>query len=310
MSIWAVEGRARLPDAAFNALRGQQASQSTHGWPDNRVLELDGTRAAYDAWGKLTERIEPDGAKLELTWDGADRLVTLWRRDGGGQITEARYTYDALGRRIRKEVSEPDGMTMIRFGWEGDRQVAEEIDGQLTRTTVYEPESFVPLARIEMRARASDEDDQDQAAEQAEVQAMLAQVKHMLLSGGLALPKELLEAQQTLAPSIIRIGWFHTDHLGTPLALTDEKGKPLWYGRPDDWGAVTDTQGSVSQRIRFQGQYYDPESGLYYNRHRYYDPAMGCYISQDPIGLIGGLNFYTYVKGLSLIHISEPTRPY
>ena len=240
MSIWAVEGRARLPDAAFNALRGQQASQSTHGWPDNRVLELDGTRAAYDAWGNLTERIEPDGAKLELTWDGADRLVALWHRDGGGQITEARYTYDALGRRIRKEVSEPDGMTMIRFGWEGDRQVAEEIDGQLTRTTVYEPESFVPLARIEMRGRASDEDDDDQAGERAEAQAMLAQVKHMLLSGGLALPKELLEAQQTLAPSIIRIGWFHTDHLGTPLALTDEKGKPLWYGRPGDWGADAD----------------------------------------------------------------------
>ena len=186
-------------------------------------------------------------------------------------------------------------MTMIRFGWEGDRQVAEEIDGQLTRTTVYEPESFVPLARIEMRGRASDEDDEDQAGERAEVQAMLAQVKHMLLSGGLALPKELLEAQQTLAPSIIRIGWFHTDHLGTPLALTDEKGKPLWYGRPDDWGAVTDTHGSVSQRIRFQGQYYDPESGLYYNRHRYYDPAMGRYVSQDPIGLVGGINLFAYV---------------
>ena len=82
---WAAQVRPRLPDAAFNALRGQQASQSTHGWPDNRVLELDGTRAAYDAWGNLTERIEPDGAKLELTWDGADRLIALWHRDGGGQ---------------------------------------------------------------------------------------------------------------------------------------------------------------------------------------------------------------------------------
>jgi len=43
-----------------------------------------------------------------------------------------------------------------------------------------------------------------------------------------------------------------------------------------------------------QGQPYDEESGLHYNRHRYYDPTIGRYITQDPIGLRGGLNFYGY----------------
>jgi RHS repeat-associated protein len=60
---------------------------------------------------------------------------------------------------------------------------------------------------------------------------------------------------------------------------------------------VQDAHGSVSQPIRFQGQYHDAESGLYYNRHRYYDPQMGRYVSQDPIGLVGGLNLYAYVGG-------------
>ncbi|WP_330163158.1 RHS repeat-associated core domain-containing protein, partial [Yersinia pseudotuberculosis] len=43
-----------------------------------------------------------------------------------------------------------------------------------------------------------------------------------------------------------------------------------------------------------QGQYYDTESGLHYNRYRYYDPACGVFISQDPIGLKGGLNPYQF----------------
>ncbi|WP_286425300.1 RHS repeat-associated core domain-containing protein [Myroides marinus] len=35
--------------------------------------------------------------------------------------------------------------------------------------------------------------------------------------------------------------------------------------------------------------------GLAYNRFRYYDPKMGIYISQDPIGLLGGMVLYGYV---------------
>ena len=44
------------------------------------------------------------------------------------------------------------------------------------------------------------------------------------------------------------------------------------------------------------GQYEDVELGeLYYNRFRYYDSGSGTYISQDPIGLSGGLALYGYV---------------
>ena len=168
----------------------------------------------------------------------------------------------------------------------------EDIDGELIRTTIYEPQSFVPLARIEMRPG-----EQGQEAEQADAQAMLSQLKHTLLGAGLALPKQLTEAIDAQGAPAPRIGWFHTDHLGTPLALSDDNGQLLWYAQPDDWGAVQAAHGSVTQPIRFQGQYHDAESGLFYNRHRYYDPGMGRYVSQDPIGLAGGVNFYGYVEG-------------
>ncbi|MCK7431184.1 RHS repeat-associated core domain-containing protein [Enterobacter chengduensis] len=55
-----------------------------------------------------------------------------------------------------------------------------------------------------------------------------------------------------------------------------------------------DTAG-INQPLRFQGQYHDAESGLYYNRHRYYDPGVGRYLSPDPVGLAGGINLYSYV---------------
>jgi RHS repeat-associated protein len=43
-----------------------------------------------------------------------------------------------------------------------------------------------------------------------------------------------------------------------------------------------------------QRQQLDQETGLFYNRYRYYDPAGGRYVTQDLIGLAGGVNKYVY----------------
>jgi RHS repeat-associated protein len=49
--------------------------------------------------------------------------------------------------------------------------------------------------------------------------------------------------------------------------------------------------------FRYQGQYEDNGTGLYYNRFRYYSPEEGMYLSQDSIGLAGGNpTLYGYVE--------------
>ena len=88
----------------------------------------------------------------------------------------------------------------------------------------------------------------------------------------------------------------HCDHRGLPLALIDETGAIAWQAEYDEWGnpLSEDNPQDLQQLIRLPGQQLDDETGLYYNRHRYYDPQQGRYITQDPIGLAGGWNLYSY----------------
>lgn len=92
----------------------------------------------------------------------------------------------------------------------------------------------------------------------------------------------------------IQLAFYQVDHLGTPLRLINELSHIIWQADPDDWRAVKNTQGT-HQPLRYQGQYEDQETGLYYNRYRYYSPDLGRYISHDPIGLAGGFDTYNYV---------------
>jgi RHS repeat-associated protein len=92
--------------------------------------------------------------------------------------------------------------------------------------------------------------------------------------------------------------YYQLDHLGTPQELTDYGGDIVWSAKYNAYGKVTHLAfgggEQLDQPLRFQGQYFDAESGLHYNRHRYYDPEVGRYLTPDPIKLAGGLNQYQY----------------
>jgi RHS repeat-associated protein len=87
----------------------------------------------------------------------------------------------------------------------------------------------------------------------------------------------------------------HTDHLGTPLEASNDAGELSWQMTYTTWGnTVVEEVAQIEQRVRFQGQYFDAETGLHYNRFRYYSPEVGRFVSNDPIGLLGGENLFAY----------------
>ncbi|MBF0525438.1 MAG: RHS repeat-associated core domain-containing protein [Deltaproteobacteria bacterium] len=99
--------------------------------------------------------------------------------------------------------------------------------------------------------------------------------------------------------------YVNPDHLGAPRSIIDSTGAYVWKWDRDPFGNGAPT-GTLTYNLRFPGQYFDVETGLYYNMARDYNPGLGRYIQSDPIGLLGGVNTYAYV-GANPITRTDPT---
>jgi len=82
------------------------------------------------------------------------------------------------------------------------------------------------------------------------------------------------------------------DALGSVAKTTNSAGTVLTTRRYDAFGNL---ELGATSGYAFTGREWDSEVGLYYYRARYYDPKIGRFLSEDPIGFDGGINFYAYV---------------
>ncbi|EIO80668.1 rhsA protein in rhs element [Escherichia coli TW10119] len=266
-------------------------------------------------------------------YDSQHRLVHYTRTQYEEPLVESRYLYDPLGRRVAKRVWRRERdltgwMSLSRkpqvtwYGWDGDRLTT--IQNDRTRIqTIYQPGSFTPLIRVEtatgelaktQRRSLADALQQSggedggsvvfppvlvQMLDRLESEILADRVseesRRWLASCGLTVAQMQSQMDPVYTPAR-KIHLYHCDHRGLPLALISKEGATEWCAEYDEWGNLLNEENphQLQQIIRLPGQQYDEESGLYYNRHRYYDPLHGRYITQDPIGLKGGWNFYQY----------------
>ncbi|MFS2100434.1 RHS repeat domain-containing protein [Variovorax sp. Varisp85] len=157
---------------------------------------------------------------------------------------------------------------------------------------IHEPGSFVPLVQIRQA--------------QAVALSQTTDVKALIAANGGSYDIEqdpLWNGEQLNTPAPFakeEIAFYQCDHLGTPQELTDHEGRIAWSASYKAWGEARQAISEAGRKagfrnpIRFQGQYFDDETGLHYNRYRYYDPVSGRFVSKDPIKLLGGLNLQLY----------------
>ena len=204
-----------------------------------------------------------DGQNLH--YDLFDRLVkveTFKKNTETGEWEKEVWVfeYDALDRRIAKYRDLSDGLKAEEreFVWDGSH-LLQEVYSNGRYTYIYtDVDSYEPLAQIHNYTNAENETYQE-------------------------------------------INYFHCDQIGIPREMTDKDGNLLWFGEYDAWGKLTqetNVTGTAHQPFRLQNQYCDSEIRLHYNFFRYYDPDCGRFINQDPIGLWGDDNFYTFALNI------------
>ncbi|NHB97800.1 RHS repeat-associated core domain-containing protein, partial [Photorhabdus stackebrandtii] len=228
----------------------------------HRLNWVGSHRFVYDLAGRMQEKqFLAEGYRLAVTkyrWNSQNQLTGLITPDGH----RWEYRYDAFGRRTEKRCIQTGKLTT--YLWDGD----------------------VP-------------------AEIREYQhGRLKIIRHLVFDGWELMAQQTRQFTLNLDNRVeLMVGEIETQYAvsaptGEPLALFNPAGKRVWrqpkqslYGLnlalPEDM--------PLDPGLRFAGQIFDEESGLFYNRFRYYLPEGGCYLSTDPIGLNGGLNPYSYV---------------
>ncbi|MCE9139111.1 RHS repeat-associated core domain-containing protein, partial [Bacteroides thetaiotaomicron] len=261
----------RVPDFVGNLFGTPDRKDRKYG-AGGKLLEDPDCFYHYDDEGNLIFR---EFKQLQETGVRYDRKRMEKERDIRCLATGTGWLYEWASNGMLKNVIRPDGRP-VEFRYDAlGRRTAKLYFGKVTR---WVWDGNVPLH--EWITTATDND----------VLPNRNNITTWIFEEETLIPTAKIQSDKSC--SIV------SDYLGTPIQMYDGQGNKTWDCTLDIYGKVIDFTGKFLYDcpFRFQGQYEDAETGLYYNRFRYYSAEIGCYLTHDPIGLAGGILIYGYVS--------------
>jgi len=243
-------------------------------------VTIDGKPASVDASNNFTGTAQLAAGTTTVTVKAKDasgnETTQQYEVDTSGSTSS--YTYDANGNltadgtktyywnALNQLVEVKEGSTTVAtFEYDGFGRRTEKVAAGVTRAFVYDGQDIV-----EERISGTSSD--------------TIRYYH-----GAAIDEPL--ARKNSADDVT---YYLADHLGSIVQETNASGAVTLEREYDPWGVAT--QGASTSGYAFTGREWDAEIGLYYFRLRFYSPASGRFLSDDPIGLDGGINLGRYVS--------------
>ncbi len=262
----------------LTAINEQQYSYDDLG---NRLTDPEGNTYAYNKMNQLLS-VSSESSVVDFEYDLNGNLI---KKITGDETTE--YTYS-----INNRLSTVSGLqSSVSYSYDPfGRRLSKAVD-DITTYYFYSDEGLIG----------------EYDSEGTEIVSYAYQPESLWQTNPLYLKKDY------------KLYFYINNELGAPVQLMGVNGGVVWQGIYDCFGNCTiDESSEITNNLRLPGQYYDKETGLYYNCNRYYDPTISRYITKDPIGLMGGFNMYVYVSSnpvnyidpLGLRHRHDPSKTF
>lgn len=277
----------------------------------------------YDALSRVTSLQRPNGVTTAYIYDEVNRLKRLTHTNALNQpLEDYRYTYNDDNQTssitslqpghllpAAKTAGQADPLNRIAqfgsvtYGFDFEGQTIEKTDPQGTATLQWD--SRGRLRQITLPGGATLDYGYDALGRLA-TRSTNGATTQFLNDGadvvldrnndgstitylqGAGIDHKLKQTSSTTGPI-----YFVQDRLGSTSLLTDANGNVIEQLRYEPYG---EQAGSALTRFGYTGRERDAATGLLYYRSRWYDPQQGRFLTEDPAGLIGGLNLYGYVS--------------
>ena len=275
----------RVPDFVGNLFETPDKKDRKYG-AGGKLLEDPDCFYHYDDEGNLIFR---EFKRLQETGVTFDRKRMEKERGIHFLATGTGWLYEWNSNGMLNKVIRPDGRP-VEFRYDAlGRRTAKQYFGKVTR---WVWDGNVPIHEWSYKVTDRQPNEEENTPSKEPIEDITIWV---------------FEADTFIPTAKIRDGKQYSivsDYLGTPIQMYDEQGNKTWDCTLDIYGKVTISFGNseFDCPFRFQGQYADEETQLYYNRFRFYDLNIGNYINQDPIRLFGNNpTIYGYTKDPNLI---------